>query len=269
MAFTENYAILNDMPLFWEPEALAVGKYAARFHPEIPSRIAVIPRRGRTEDIQWFEADPTYVLHWVNAYEDGREIVLDGFFQHDPEPPAGNGTFYQRMFRFLDNEKMGPKLHRWRLNLDTGLAKEEPLSENVSEFGMINGLHAGRKHRYSYSATSEPGWFLFNGIIKHDAQTGSEEKYTLPEGVYASETAMAPRVGSTGEDDGYLVTIVSDMNRDASECLVFDARNLTDGPIARVQLPERVSSGTHSTWAPGYQIPDWHTAEDAAGAIRM
>ena len=134
---------------------------------------------------------------------------------------------------------------------------------------MINGTHAGRKHRYSYSATSVPGWFLFNGIIKHDAQTGSEEKYTLPEGVYASETAMAPRVGSTGEDDGYLVTIVSDMNRDSSECLVFDARNLTDGPIARVQLPERVSSGTHSTWAPGHQIPDWRTAEDAAATIRM
>ena len=80
---------------------------------------------------------------------------------------------------------------------------------------------------------------------------------------------MAPRVGSTGEDDGYLVTIVSDMNRDSSECLVFDARNLADGPIARVQLPERVSSGTHSTWAPGYQIPDWRSADDAATAIRM
>ena len=68
---------------------------------------------------------------------------------------------------------------------------------------------------------------------------------------------MAPRVGSTGEDDGYLVTITSDMNRDLSECLVFDARRLADGPIVRVRLPERVSSGTHSTWAPGSAIPGW------------
>ena len=36
MVFTENYAILNDMPLFWVPEALAKGKYAAKFHPAIP-----------------------------------------------------------------------------------------------------------------------------------------------------------------------------------------------------------------------------------------
>jgi carotenoid cleavage dioxygenase len=29
---------------------------------------------------------------------------------------------------------------------------------------------------------------------------------------------------------------------------VFDAQRLIDGPIARVQLPERISSGTHSCW---------------------
>jgi carotenoid cleavage dioxygenase len=269
MAFTENYAILNDLPLFWDPRALAAGKYAARFHPDIPSRLAVVPRRGGTADVRWFEADPTYVLHWVNAYEDGDEIVLDGFFQRDPEPPAGNGTLYQRMFRFLDNERMGPKLHRWRLNLTTGLTKEEDLSDTVSEFGMINGRHGGRPYRYAYAATSVPGWFLFDGIVRHDTVTGTEERYRFDEGVYGSETAMAPRLGSTSEDDGYLVTITSDMNRDLSECLVFDAQRVADGPVCRVQLPERVSSGTHSTWAPGTAIPDWREHDDAATALHL
>ncbi len=35
MAFTEHYAILNDMPLFWEPDPLAKGLYASRFHSDI------------------------------------------------------------------------------------------------------------------------------------------------------------------------------------------------------------------------------------------
>ena len=56
------------------------------FHRDMPSRFAVIPRRGGPDDIRWFEADPTYVLHCTNAYEDGDEIVLDGFFQGDPHP---------------------------------------------------------------------------------------------------------------------------------------------------------------------------------------
>jgi carotenoid cleavage dioxygenase len=141
------------------------------------------------------------------------------------------------------------RLHRWRLNLRTGLAKEERLTDTISEFGMINAGVAGRPYRYTYAASALPGWFLFNGIVKHDVRTGAEERFDLPAGVYASETAMAPRIGATAEDDGYLVTITSDVNRDLSECLVFDAARLSDGPVARVRLPERVSSGTHATWA--------------------
>src|SRR5262249_43107073 len=49
MAFTERYAILNDCPLFWDPDGIAKGIYAARFHPELPTRFAVIPRRERSD----------------------------------------------------------------------------------------------------------------------------------------------------------------------------------------------------------------------------
>jgi carotenoid cleavage dioxygenase len=85
MAFTERWVILNDCPLFWDPAALAKGVHANRFFPELPTRFAILPRR-RPGEIRWFEAAPTFVLHWINAFEDGDEIVLDGFFQHDPAP---------------------------------------------------------------------------------------------------------------------------------------------------------------------------------------
>ncbi|MFD6859275.1 carotenoid oxygenase family protein [Rhodococcus sp. NPDC060090] len=270
MAFTENYAILNDCPLFWVPEALAAGKYVSRFHPDLPMRLGVIPRRGDGSEIVWFEAASTYVLHWTNAYENGDEIVLEGFHQETPEPEdTGNGSMYERMFRFLALDRMGTHLHRWRLNLRTGGVTEERLSDRISEFGMINPVHAGIAHRYTYAATGKPGWFLFDGLVRHDTVTGAEEHFSLGEGVFGSETVMAPRVGSTGEDDGYLVTMTVDMNRDLSECLVFDAQRLSDGPLARVRLPERISSGTHSTWAAGAQIPGWRDADRAVDTLAM
>ncbi|MEE2031706.1 carotenoid oxygenase family protein [Rhodococcus chondri] len=270
MAFTENYAILNDCPLFWIPEALAVGKYVSRFHPDLPMRLGVVPRRGNSADVMWFDAAPTYVLHWTNAYEDGDEIVLEGFHQETPEPEdTGNGSLYERMFRFLALDRMGTHLHRWRLNLRTGQVREERLSERITEFGMINSGHLGVPHRYTYAATGLPGWFLFDGLVKHDTVTGAEEHFALGEGVFASETVMAPRIGSTGEDDGYLVTMTVDMNRDLSECLVFDATRLADGPLARIRLPERISSGTHSTWAAGSAIPGWRDADRAEDALRL
>jgi carotenoid cleavage dioxygenase len=268
MAFTENYVILNDFPLFWEQEYLERNAHVARFHRDMPSRFAVIPRRGDT--VHWFEAEPTFVLHFTNAYENGDEIVLDGFFQGDPEPADNRmGNKWQRAFRFLALDRMQARLHRWRFNLTTGEASEEQLSDSITEFGVINAGYAGTKYRYAYAATGKPSWFLFDGLVKHDLLTGSEQRFAFDDGVYGSETAMAPRLGSSGEDDGYLVTLTTDMNADASYCLVFDAARVADGPVCKLALPERISSGTHSTWAPGSQLRRWREADTAAAAIGL
>ena len=124
---------------------------------------------------------------------------------------------------------------------------------------MINSGHAGRDYRYTYAATGKPGWFLFDGLVSHDLKTGTEERFAFGDGVYGSETAMAPRESAAAaEDDGYLVTLTTDMTDDASYCLVFDAARVADGPVCKLQLPERISSGTHSTWVTGRVAPLAH-----------
>ena len=86
--------------------------------------------------------------------------------------------------------------------------------------------------------------------MKHDVETGTETFWHAPEGTFVSETVVAPKLGSTAEDDAYLLTFSCDMVNDESHCEIFDAADPTGGPIARVKLPERISSGTHATWAP-------------------
>jgi carotenoid cleavage dioxygenase len=90
---------------------------------------------------------------------------------------------------------------------------------------------------------------LFDGLVKLDVESGRQERYSFGEGVYGSEAPMAPRVGARHEDDGYVLTFVSDVNNDRSECLVLDAASIADGPVARIRLPERISAGTHACWA--------------------
>ena len=180
MAFTENYAILNDFPLFWDEALLAKNIHAPRFHRDMPSRFAVIPRRGGTEQIRWFEAEPTYVLHFVNAYEDGDEIILDGFFQGDPEPgDVPGGDKWDRAFRFLALDRLQTRLHRWRLNL-----QHRPGEGAAAHRHHHRVRHAERAlrrpgYRYAYAATGKPGWFLFDGLVRHDLKDGTEERYTL------------------------------------------------------------------------------------------
>jgi carotenoid cleavage dioxygenase len=154
------------------------------------------------------------------------------------------------MFRFLDATALDPVPYRWRLDLTTGAVKEETLSDGASEFGTINGDHLGRRYRYCYSLLPEPGWFLFNGLRRTDVETGATVDYRCDDGVFVSEAQFASRPDGTAEDDGYLVTLTTDVDADRSECLVFAAADLAAGPLARVQLPERVCSGTHGCWTP-------------------
>jgi carotenoid cleavage dioxygenase len=250
MAFTENYAVLNDMPLFWDAELLKRNVHAVRLHEGLPSRFGLVPRRGGGE-VRWFEAAPTYVLHWTNAYEDGDEVVLDGYFQEQPmpQPHADAPAGFEHMMAYLDAHSFRSKLHRWRFNLKDGTTREERLDERVLEFGMINQRLAGRKYRYVYSTTLKPGWFLFDGFVKSDVQSGESWSYRLGEGRYASEAPFAPRLGAKDEDDGYLVSFVTDENSGTSECILLDARHIEDGPVCRIALPHKLCSGTHSCWA--------------------
>ena len=251
MAFTERYVILNDLPVFWDAELLKKNVHAVREHTGMPSRFAVLPRRGGPDDVRWFEAAPTYVLHWLNAYEDGDEVVLDGYFQEQPTPgpktdaPPG----YEHMMGFLDEYSFKSKLHRWRFDLVTGRTREERLDDRVLEFGMINAHYAGRPYRYGYSTIAVPGWFLFQGFIKHDLETGESWSFELGPNRYASEAPFAPRLGSVDEDDGYLVSFITDENIGASECILLDARRIQDGPVCRIALPHKLCSGTHAVWA--------------------
>jgi carotenoid cleavage dioxygenase len=39
--------------------------------------------------------------------------------------------------------------------------------------------------------------------------------------------------------------------------------------VCKLQLPERISSGTHSTWADGSSLRRWHSTDEAAAAIGL
>ncbi len=249
MTFSEHWSIVNDLPVFWDAELLKRNIHAARLHEGLPARFALIPRHGGPEEIRWFEATPTYVLHFLNAYEEGEEVVMDGYFQENPTPaPLENPDGYGHLMAYVDEHSFRPKLHRWRFNLADGTTREERLDDRVLEFGMINQRVAGHRHRYVYSTTTKPGWFLFNGFVKHDLDTGESWEVMLPEGRYASEAPFAPRSNAVDEDDGYLVSFIIDELAGTSECVLIDCKRFADGPVCRIALPHKISSGTHAHW---------------------
>ena len=180
---------------------------------------------------------------------------MEGYYQDKPMPdPIEEAGQYSHMMAYVDEHSFQSRLHRWRFNLVTGETVEERLSDRIVEFGMINPDYLMQKSRYVWSTTTRPGWFLFNGYVRHDTETGEEQVFTLPDGVYASESPMVPQKGAASETEGYLVTFLIDENTGSSELAILDANDVAKGPICRARLPHKISSGVHSTWVEHSQL---------------
>lgn len=253
MAFTTHYSILMDLPLFNDPQALQKGRYKLGFYRELPSRFGIIPRYGASESIRWFEAEPCYIYHVINAWEEGDEVVLVSCRAPEPYPAhTENLGPIERMMAVL---KVDFELYCWRFNMRTGAVKEGKLDDRNTEFPMMNQLYAGVPSRYSYNVSlSSAPTMEFDGLVKYDIQTGQSQALSFGEGRYGNEAAFAPRRNAKSEDDGYVVTYVYDERTDQSELVIIDALRFQDGPVARVRIPQRIPMGFHATWVQGEKM---------------
>jgi carotenoid cleavage dioxygenase-like enzyme len=253
MAITENHAILMDLPLFSDPQAAKVGRFKLFFDRDTASRFGVIPRYGSREQIRWFDAEPCFIYHSVNAWERDGEIVMDVCRVTKPEPRSDLDGPLAQMLSYL---RLDAHLHRYRFDLRTGSTREEVVDDDNSEFPSINLGMVGRRTRYAYSMHISPEkTLLFDGLMKYDVEDGSSETYWFGDGRWGSEAPFAPRPGSTGEDDGYLLSYVYDEREGRSDVEILDAQDIAGGPLCRIKLPVRVPLGFHATWVPGERLP--------------
>jgi len=261
IGFTSNYAILHDLPFFHDMEVLRRHKCRVlTFHRDIPTRFGIIPRRGQGSEVRWFECQPCYILHVTNCWEEGDWVVMDGCRSLNPMPDAQPGE--GELASMLAYMRLEANAYRWRFNLVTGEVREGDIDDLNTEFNKSNPIFHGVKSKYSYHQRipllHEGGYTLrFTGLVKYNNDTGQHSQWDYGPGVFGSETVFAPKPGAdrnSAEDDGYVITLATDSSNWESHCLVFDATDIVQGPIARVKLPHRVPSGFHATWARGEDL---------------
>jgi carotenoid cleavage oxygenase len=218
----------------------ANGAFPYAWDERRPARVGVLPREGGSDDVRWFEVDPCYVFHPLNAYEDGPDrIVLDvvrhpKMFATDHNGP-NEGT---------------PTLDRWIVDLRAGKVLEERLDDRGQEFPRIDERRTGHRHRYGYApAVGSPAGDLDvqDGLLKHDLVAGTTQVRTFPGGG-VGEFAFVPRRPDSAEDDGYLMGFVHEKAEDRTDLAVLDAGTLET--VAAVHLPVRVPYGFHGNWVP-------------------
>ncbi|WP_199173626.1 carotenoid oxygenase family protein [Sporosarcina sp. P3] len=258
LGVTKNYSILHDLPFIFDPELLEKGERKVTFYDDMPARFGIIPRLGTSEDIKWFEAKPCFIYHLSNSYESGDSVIMEGCVTFNPKKPVvgkqGEDAIANVQKNF-DASIIKYKMYRWTFNLKTGQTKEEFLDDEVTEFPVVSNDYVGKEYRYSYNSvlSLDKPWWL-SGLKKYDLKEGTSQTYDYGEGRLGSEPHIARRENAVGEDDGYLITLITDMNEDRSECLILDAKDLTMGPVARIILPHRIPAGAHAAWVESDRI---------------
>ncbi len=243
-AFTETQVAIFDFPVAFDVEqAMSGRRFPYHWFDDHPCRVGLLPRNSsKGDDTKWFEINPCYVYHPLNAFDDGTRVIIDvsrhpKMFQKDQNGP---------------NEGV-PLLWRWTFDLATGQATETQISEFGMEFPRPDERLAGRQHRYGYASHIQRGdGFLFGtGVLKTDLRTGSVERHDHGPGRHPGEFVFIPREGSTGEDDGYLMGFVHDDTTATADLVVLSAQNISAPAIATVHIPARIPYGFHGNWIPG------------------
>lgn len=234
-------ALIGRVPI---PDPIAARIHASKpcdrrgpysWNPKYPARVGVMPRTGGDADVRWFDVEPCYVFHPMNAYDDGDTMVLD---------VVRNPKMFNRD-RTGPNEGP-PTLDRWTVDLVDGKVRESRFDDHPQEFPRIDERLVGKRHRYGYAPTVLEGVEGDNTLLKHDFIRGSTASRSFGPGKALGEFVFLPSSPGSAEDDGVLMGYVYDGPTDRSELAIVDAQTLED--VARIKLPHRVPAGFHGNW---------------------
>ena len=244
-AITERYLVFLISPIIPDGIPIALGLKSfgdgMKYHPERGSSFLLIPRDGG--DIRRIDCDSVLQFHLSNAFDDRGDVVVDVI-------TYGNGDLLEGIARFRTTslETAASEFTRFRVTA-SGRVVREQISDRTCEFPRHHPDREGRPHRYSYVNSRHRLGTLYDVITKIDLADSTETTYVADDpGNSFCEPVFTPRPGARDEDDGWLLSVEYQADRHWSRLVVFDATDITRGPVATAQLTHHVPQGFHGNF---------------------
>jgi len=250
-ALTERYAVLVAFPLVVNPLDLALSGRPFienyKWKPELGTRVLVFDREDG--DLRGFyEAEPRFSFHHVNAFERDGELTID-FAAYD-DATIVDSLYLERLRSAPPPPAALARLLRYRVDLGSGRVAEEELCDAPLELPRIDYRERnGRPYRYTYGVgapgVGDEDEFL-DRLLKIDVVSGEATEWQEP-GTFPGEPVFVPapqRHG--GEDEGVLLSVVLDAGAASSFLLVLDAEDLSE--LGRARVPHHIPFGFHGQY---------------------
>lgn len=250
-AITPNWAVFLQNAIAFNPLPYVLGRKGAAqclaSKPGGQAKFWLIPRdsgafAGQAPRI--IDAPDGFVFHHLNAWEEGNEVVVDSIYYKDFPSIGPDQDFRAIDFELIDEGL----LEQCRINLEQGAITTKRYSERCCEFAMVNPSREGLSCRYGWMAVAEreQGNDPLQAVKKLDLISGERKVWSAAPRGFVSEPLMAPRPGATAEDDGWVLVMVWNGERCASDLVILDAAELKE--VAVLELPLALPYGLHGSW---------------------
>jgi carotenoid cleavage dioxygenase len=240
--------------------------------------LGVVPRDGDGTDVRWFRLDPCLVTHVLGAWEEesSGDIVVfvcryDALDAGRPYDPAESVVGPQGVGLTSIGGSLG-LLERWRVTADR--VERAQVDDRYVEYPRMDALLEGAPFRYGYSveqdwadnvavrevahrrgavdprAVVERGAAPI-GLLKFDVDRDESVAWHPGPGRRPSEPLFVRAIDGHSDDEGWLLSVVDDVNRGTSDIYVLDASSMgRRGPEAVIHLPVRLPLRSHGEWVP-------------------
>jgi all-trans-8'-apo-beta-carotenal 15,15'-oxygenase len=245
-----RHAIFHLGPYVMDMSRLATGGTlldALRWEPERGSRLLIVDRESG-EAVATVPVGNRYVLHGINAFEEGDRLMVDVV---ELDRPVYDQYELERLF--VDVAPGRPV--RFVVDLPTGalLETREIAYDRAPDFPAIDPDLVGRPYEdlwmLGISKAGQPGRKFFDQVVHMSwAHPDRVDVWQAPPGWYlGGEPAFAPDPAGRG---GVVICQRFDAEKGESAFLVFDAFDLAPGPRAVIALDAPVHLGFHAFLAP-------------------
>ena len=250
-AITPNWAVFLQNAINFNPLPFVLGQKGAAqcltSNPKGKAKFWLIPRDCGAfagQEPRILDAPDGFVFHHLNAWEEEGDVVVESIYYSDFPSIGPDQDFADVNFDLIPEGL----LEQCRINLASGSVRTTRLSERCCEFAMVNPHQEGLSCRFAWMAAAarEQGNDPLQVVKKLDLKTGERTIWSAAPSGFVSEPLMVPRPGGLAEDDGWVLDLVWNGERDASDLVILDASNLNE--IAVLELPLAIPHGLHGSW---------------------
>jgi carotenoid cleavage dioxygenase-like enzyme len=243
--------------------------------------LGVVRRGGATGDggdeaaVRWIRLDPCLVTHVLGAFDEPDGAIMLYVCRYGV-PEAGQSVDISASVVGAPGLALSGiggtlgVLERWRIVGER--VEQVQVDERYVEYLRMDAFCEGAAFRYGYAV--ETAWAAIPslsgvpaggtdaperwtaeaspvGLLKFDLSRDEVASWGPGPGRTPSEPLFVRAVDGHSDDEGWLLTVVDDANRGASDLYVLDASSLgRDRPEAVIHLPARLPVRSHGEWVP-------------------